>query len=204
MTPTGTGERFMPVIEAQVRDSIATKKALLADTALLEQIAGLAQSCLKALKAGGKIIFAGNGGSFADAQHLSAEFTSRFLFDRAPLASVALGTNNSAISAIGNDYGYAHVFSRELEGIAKQGDVFIAISTSGNSENIVAAVSKALTLGVATWAWTGDTGGKLKALCPCLCVPSSQTARIQESHILIGHIVCGLVEKHFFEVTRNE
>ena len=201
---TGTDERFMQVIEAQITDSIGTKQALLADTALLEQIAGLAQSCLKALKAGGKIIFAGNGGSFADAQHLSAEFTSRFLFDRAPLASVALGTNNSAISAIGNDYGYAQVFSRELEGIARPGDVFIAISTSGNSENIVVAVSKALTLGVATWAWTGDTGGKLKALCSCLCVPSSQTARIQESHILIGHIVCGLVEKHFFEVTRNE
>ena len=194
----GADERFMQVIEAQIRDSIATKQALLADTALLEQISGLVQACLKALKAGGKIIFAGNGGSFADAQHLSAEFTSRFLFDRAPLASVVLGTNNSAISAIGNDYGYAHVFSRELEGIARPGDVFIAISTSGNSANIVAAVSKALTLGVATWAWTGCTGGKLKALCPCLCVPSSETARIQESHILIGHIVCGLVEANYF------
>ncbi len=191
-------EKFMPVIKAQVRGSIATKEALLSDAALLEQIAGLAQACLEALKMGGKIIFAGNGGSFADAQHLSAEFTSRFLFDRAPLASVALGTNNSAISAIGNDYGYAHVFSRELEGIASPGDVFIAISTSGNSENIVAAVSKALTLGVATWAWTGDTGGKLKALCPCVCVPSSETARIQECHILIGHIVCGLVEADYF------
>lgn len=204
MTAYGTGERFMHMIEAQVRDSIATKQALLADTALLEQIAGLAQACLEALKSGGKIIFAGNGGSFADAQHLSAEFTSRFLFDRAPLASIALGTNNSAISAIGNDYGYAHVFSRELEGIAKPGDVFIAISTSGNSENIVTAVSKALALGVATWAWTGDTGGKLKTLCTCLCMPSSETARIQECHILIGHIVCGLVEKHFFEVAKNE
>jgi D-sedoheptulose 7-phosphate isomerase len=194
----GTNERFMPAIKAQVRDSIATKQALLSDSALLEQIAGLAQACLEALKSGGKIIFAGNGGSFADAQHLSAEFTSRFLFDRAPLASVALGTNNSAISAIGNDYGYAHVFSRELQGIARPGDVFIPISTSGNSENILAAVSKALTLGVATWAWTGDTGGKLKALCPCVCVPSSETARIQECHILIGHIVCGLVEAHYF------
>ncbi len=195
---TVTGERFMHMIKAQVRDSISTKQALLADTALLEQIAGLAQACLDTLKSGGKIIFAGNGGSFADAQHLSAELTSRFLFDRAPLASVALGTNNSAISAIGNDYGYAHVFSRELEGIAKPGDVFIVISTSGNSENIVTAVSKALTLGIATWAWTGHGGGKLKALCPCLCVPSSETARIQESHILIGHIVCGLVEADYF------
>lgn len=191
-------------IRKQIEASIAVKQALLADEELIAQIARLAQACLTSLKAGGKIIFAGNGGSFADAQHLSAEFTSRFLFDRAPLASVALGTNNSAISAIGNDYGYAQVFSRELEGIARLGDVFVGISTSGNSENIVAAVGKALELNITTCAWTGDTGGKLKTLCPCICVPSPETARIQESHILIGHIVCGLVEKHFFEAESNE
>ena len=201
---TTPARRFIGTIQAQIQDSISTKQALLADKALLEQIGALAQSCLDTLKSGGKIIFAGNGGSFADAQHLSAEFTSRFLFDRAPLASLALGTNNSAISAIGNDYGYAQVFSRELEGIARPGDVFVAISTSGNSENIVAAVNKALELNITTCAWTGNTGGKLKALCPCICVPSPETARIQESHILIGHIVCGLVEKHFFEAASNE
>ncbi len=147
---------------------------------------------------GGKIIFAGNGGSFADAQHLSAELTSRFAFDRAPLASVTLATNNSAISAIGNDYGYELVFARELQAIAKVEDVFIPISTSGNSANILAAVLVAKTLGVKTFAMTGKSGGRLKQLCDCICIPSDETARIQESHILIGHLLCGLVEAAYF------
>lgn len=137
-------------IKLQIRASISVKEALLADEKLLCQIHQLALICLASLRAGGKIIFAGNGGSFANAQHLSAEFTSRFLFDRAPLASVALATNNSSISAIGNDYGYEQVFARELQAIAKPEDVFIAISTSGNSANILAAVSIAKELGVTT------------------------------------------------------
>jgi D-sedoheptulose 7-phosphate isomerase len=144
------------------------------------------------------VIFAGNGGSFADAQHLSAEFTSRFLFDRAPLPSLALGTNNSAISAIGNDYGYEQVFARELQAIAKPGDVFIPITTSGNSSNVLAAVEIAQTLGISTVGWTGQSGGRLKQLCECICIPSAETARIQECHILIGHILCGLVEAAYF------
>jgi len=182
-------------IRSQVLASIAVKQALLEDVRLLDQIGNLVSQCVGALKAGGKIIFAGNGGSFADAQHLSAEFVSRFKFDRVPLASIALGTNNSAISAIGNDYGYDQVFSRELEAIAKPGDVFIAISTSGNSSNILAAVQKAATLGIATICLTGHAGGKLAALCECLRMPSNDTARIQECHITIGHIICGLVEQ---------
>ena len=129
-------------IRAQIEASIAVKQALLADSALLGQVQQLAENCLLSLKAGGKIIFAGNGGSFADAQHLSAEFTSRFLFDRAPLSSIVLSANNSSISAIGNDYGFAHVFSRELQAVAKKGDVFVGISTSGNSANILAAVAQ--------------------------------------------------------------
>lgn len=137
-------------IKAQIRESVAVKVALLADEKLLGQIHQLSQTCLDSLRAGGKIIFAGNGGSFADAQHLSAEFTSRFLFDRAPLASIALATNSSAISAIGNDYGYEQVFARELHAMAKPDDVFIAISTSGNSANILSAVSMAKELGVTT------------------------------------------------------
>ena len=153
---------------------------------------------MKALQAEGKIIFAGNGGSFADAQHLSAEFTSRFLFDRAPLPSLALGTNSSAISAIGNDYGYDNVFSRELRGIAQPQDIFIGISTSGNSRNIVRAVETAQELGIPTALLTGHSGGALATLCDCLCVPSSDTARIQECHILLGHILCELVEQKFF------
>ena len=130
-------------ITQRIQESIAVKQALLEDHALLSQLARLAEDCLGALRQGGKVIFAGNGGSFADAQHLSAEFTSRFLFDRAPLASLALGTNNSALSAIGNDFGFEEVFSRELRGIAQPHDVFIGISTSGNSPNILAAVQVA-------------------------------------------------------------
>jgi D-sedoheptulose 7-phosphate isomerase len=189
-------------IKTQIRTSISVKETLLADEKLLSQVHQLALTCLSALKAGGKIIFAGNGGSFADAQHLSAEFTSRFLFDRAPLASVALATNNSAISAIANDYGYEQVFVRELQAIAKPQDVFIAISTSGNSSNILAAVSVAKELGVTTIGWTGESGGQLKQMCDCICVPSPETARIQECHILIGHIVCGLVEARHFRKER--
>lgn len=185
-------------LKVQIRASIAVKEKLLADEQLLNQIHQLALSCIAALKSGGKIIFAGNGGSFADAQHLSAEFTSRFLFDRAPLASLALATNNSAISAIGNDYGYEQIFARELQAIAKPEDVFIPISTSGNSANILAAVSVAKELGIATVAWTGAGGGRLGQMCDCICIPSSETARIQECHILIGHIVCGLVEHEYF------
>jgi D-sedoheptulose 7-phosphate isomerase len=186
-------------IKAQIRASIALKEAVLADEELLGQVHQLALACLASLRAGGKIIFAGNGGSFADAQHLSAEFTSRFLFDRAPLASLALATNNSAMSAIGNDYGYEQIFARELQAIARPGDVFIAISTSGNSDNILAAVLTAGKLGVKSVAWTGQSGGKLRQMCECIRIPSSETARIQECHILLGHIVCGLVEAAYFQ-----
>ena len=185
-------------IREQIKSSISVKEALLRDNELLCQIERLANICLQSLKAGGKVIFAGNGGSFADAQHLSAELTSRFLFDRAPLASLALGTNNSAISAIGNDYGYDQVFARELQAIAKSGDVFIPITTSGNSSNVLAAVQMAQTLGISTMGWTGQSGGRLKQLCECICIPCDETARIQECHILIGHILCGLLEAAYF------
>lgn len=186
------------VIRADIHASIAVKHMVLADEDLLAQVARLADTCLAALRGGGKVIFAGNGGSFADAQHLSAEFTSRFMFDRAPLASLTLGTNNSAISAIGNDYGYEQVFARELQGIGRSGDVFVAISTSGNSANILAAVNMANELGITAIAFTGATGGKLKPLCECICMPSQETARIQECHILLGHILCNLVETGYF------
>lgn len=185
-------------IRSQIEASIAVKRAVLDNQKIMSQIESLTSICLSALRLGGKIIFAGNGGSFADAQHLSAEFTSRFLFDRQPLASIALGTNNSAMSAIGNDYGYEQVFARELGGIAKLGDVFIPISTSGNSPSILAAVTTAKDLGIATIALTGASGGQLKLMCESLCLPSTDTARIQECHILVGHILCGLVEACYF------
>jgi D-sedoheptulose 7-phosphate isomerase len=123
------------------------------------------------------------------------------MFDRTPLASIVLGANSSAISAIANDYGYEQVFARELEGVAKSGDVFIPITTSGKSRNIVVAVELAKRQGLVTVAFTGEGGGKLPPLCDCLCVPSRETARIQECHIMIGHIVCGLVEKAYFART---
>jgi D-sedoheptulose 7-phosphate isomerase len=185
-------------IQAGIADSIRVKQAMLADEILPAQLERLATSCLRALQNGGKIIFAGNGGSFADAQHLSAEFTSRFLFDRAPLPSLALGTNSSALSAIGNDFGFEQVFARELQAIAKPGDVFIPITTSGNSPNVLAAVAVAQKLALTTVGLTGQGGGKLKNLCACICIPATETARVQECHILVGHILCGLVEARNF------
>jgi D-sedoheptulose 7-phosphate isomerase len=195
--------QVLSTIRAEFATSIAVKQDVLDDEVLLGQIETLALQCLAALRAGGKIIFAGNGGSFADAQHLSAEFVSRFKFDRSPLASIALGTNNSVISAIGNDYGYDQVFSRELEAVAKVGDVFIGISTSGNSMNIFAAVEKAVALGINVTCLTGRSGGMLNSKCNCLHIPSDETARIQECHITIGHIICGLVEAMYFVKGEN-
>jgi D-sedoheptulose 7-phosphate isomerase len=186
------------IIRAQIEASIEVKKALLDDDKLITQVQTLATNCVYCLQSGGKIIFAGNGGSFADAQHLSAEFTSRFLFDRDPMASIVLGANNSAISAIGNDYGYDQVFARELKGVAKPMDVFIPISTSGNSPNILAAVEQALKMGLITIALTGAGASSLAVMCDCICMPSRDTARIQECHIMVGHIVCGLVENEIF------
>jgi len=187
------------MIRDQIASSIAVKQAILADEKLIKQIEKLVAACVQCLQSGGKVIFAGNGGSFADAQHLSAEFISRFMLDRAPLASLVLGANNSAISAIGNDYGYEQVFARELQGVAKSGDVFIPITTSGNSLNILVAVEEAKKQGLTIVAFTGLDGGKLAPLCDCLCIPSRQTARVQESHIMIGHIVCGLIEQQYFK-----
>ncbi|MDH4164406.1 MAG: D-sedoheptulose 7-phosphate isomerase [Nitrospirota bacterium] len=192
------GTLLIDTIRQQIEASIAVKQSILNDGSILEQLERSAQACLKTLRSGGKIIFCGNGGSFADAQHLSAEFTSRFMFDRDPLPSLALGTNNSAISAIGNDYGYEKVFARELRSIARPGDVFIPITTSGNSPNILAAVEIAREMGITTVGWTGRSGGRLRDLCECICIPSAETARIQESHIMLGHILCGLVEAEYF------
>lgn len=186
-------------IKEEIEDSIEAKQKLLRDPKLLKQIEDLSLHCLETIKSGGKVIFAGNGGSFGDSQHLSAEFTSRFLFDRAPMASVALGTNSSSMSAIGNDYGYDNVFSRELEALGNSEDIFIAITTSGNSENIIQAIEVAKKLKIKNYVLTGGHGGKLKDNNNCICMPSSETARIQECHILVGHMICGFVEKEFFK-----
>ena len=183
------------MIKRAIKDSIDAKQRILNDKKLLAQIESIAYECLLSLKNGGKIILAGNGGSFADAQHISAEFTSRYMFDRDSLASLCLGTNNSTISAIGNDYGYSKVFARELSSMGNEKDIFIAISTSGNSENIIEAIKVAKKKNIKTFALTGQSGGKMDELCECCKIPSEVTGRIQECHIMIGHIICEIVEK---------
>ena len=183
-------------------ESLGIHSALIDDQVVHEQLVVLAERCLESLRSGGKVIFAGNGGSFADSQHLAAEFISRLQFDRAPLASVALGTNSSSTTAIGNDYGYEYIFARELQVISTSKDVFIPISTSGNSKNILLAVEVAVSKGLHIVGLTGQSGGKLAAQCECLKVPSTRTERIQEGHILLGHILCGLIEDDFFAPSR--
>ena len=182
-------------IKDTINKSISTKKLLLDSETCISGIHNLAERSLECLKSGGKIILAGNGGSFGDAQHISAEFTSRFLFDRSPLASIALGTNNSAITAIGNDYGYDNVFSRELEAVGRPGDLFIAITTSGNSKNVVSALQLGQKLGCQTVGLTGRDGGAMNTVCDVnLIVPSDNTPRIQEMHILFGHTICQIID----------
>lgn len=148
------------------------------------------------LAAGGQLLIAGNGGSAADAQHIAAELTGRFQRERQPLPALALHANTSALTAIGNDYGYEHVFARELLAHARPGDVLLAISTSGNSRNILRAIEVARRAKVSVIGLTGDSGGEMRAECDlCLCVPSKSTARIQEMHITIGHAICELLEE---------
>lgn len=186
------------IVKAEIQASIDTKTTLLSDDALMQQIFDLAERCTIALRAGGKVIFCGNGGSFADAQHLSAEFTSRFLFDRPGLPSLALGTNSSAMTAIGNDYGYENVFAREIQAIATPADVLIAITTSGNSGNILKALKAAKVANIPAVVLTGAGRGMLEGDTETLNIPSTDTARIQECHILVGHIICGVVEESIF------
>lgn len=190
------------IVKAEIQASIDVKTILLSDDVLMKKVFNLAERCSEALRAGGKVIFCGNGGSFADAQHLSAEFTSRFLFDRPGLASLALGTNSSAMTAIGNDYGYDNVFSREIEAVANSEDIIIAITTSGNSTNILKALKAARKKGISSVVFTGLGRGMLEDDADTLNIPSIDTARIQECHILIGHIVCGLVESSVFSSLR--
>lgn len=159
----------------------------------------IAQMWIEALASGNKVIFCGNGGSAADSQHLAAELMGRYKFDRAPMPAMSLTVDTSALTAIGNDYGYDKVFSRQLRGIGNKGDVLVGISTSGNSKNILDAFAVAKDKGIKTVAFTGEGGGEmLKSADICLNVPSSTTNNIQEMHIACGHLICGIVEAHFF------
>lgn len=163
---------------------------------LASDVAKAVEMIHSSLAAGGKLLIAGNGGSAADAQHIAAELTGRFLRERKPLPALALHANSSALTAIGNDYGYEHVFARELAAHARPGDVLLAISTSGSSKNILRAIQEARQKKVAVIGMTGESGGAMRSACDlCLCVPSKSSARIQEMHIMIGHTICELLEE---------
>jgi D-sedoheptulose 7-phosphate isomerase len=188
-----------PRISQSIEQSIAAKQAILNNPEFLDRIQRAADMMVASLRQGGKIHFCGNGGSAADAQHLAAELSGRFYFDRPPLNAEALHCNTSYLTAVGNDYGYDLVFSRLLRGTAKAGDVIVGISTSGNSKNILKAFEVAKEMGVSIIAMTGETGGAMKECADILLnVASQDTPRIQESHIMVGHIICELVESEMF------
>ena len=182
-----------------IKESIKAKELMLADNAILETLEEISNQCVLCFQRGNKVLLAGNGGSAADAQHIAAEFVSRFEFDRPGLSAIALTVDSSILTAIGNDYGFEKIFSRQLESNAKNGDIFIAISTSGNSKNIINALKTCQDLGVITIGLCGNKGGMLEYCNYGIAIPSQSTPRIQECHILVGHLLCGSVEKSLFQ-----
>ena len=183
----------------EIQESIEVKNKILNDNKIIFKIEKVANEIIKTIKNGGKIIFSGNGGSFADAQHLTAEFVSRLRRNRSPIPALALGTNSSNLSAIANDYGYENTFSRELEALGTSKDLFIPISTSGNSKNIINAINFSKSNSIKIIGLTGMSGGEMCKICEVIQVPSEITERIQESHIMIGHILCYLTENKIFK-----
>lgn len=182
-----------------VADSIKVKQQIWADKILLRKVEAVVEVITKAFQQGNKVLFCGNGGSAADAQHLAAEFSGRFYIDRDALPAEALHANTSYLTAVANDYSYDVIYSRLIKGLGNPGDVLVGLSTSGNSKNIVLAFEQAKINGMITVGFTGEGGGKLKAVSDYLIpVPSADTPRIQESHILLGHIICQLVEEKYF------
>ncbi len=183
------------VISCSISASIKVKQSILNNSELLQCIGKAADTISRALQSGHRVLWCGNGGSAADAQHLAAELSGRFYYDRPPLNSEALHCNTSYLTAVANDYGYDLIYSRMIDGACKKGDILVGISTSGNSKNIVNAFDKARQLGVITIAMTGESGGQMGDMADILLnVPSTDTPRIQESHIMIGHIICEIVE----------
>ena len=192
---------FEQRVSRSIQASIAVKERLLRDVEIVSTVARVSEVLVDALKQRNKLILFGNGGSAADAQHIAAEFVGRFAFDRPALPALALSVNTSCVTAIGNDYGFELVFSRQIEALGRPGDVAIGISTSGNSPNVLHGLTTAKKLGLHTVAMAGCTGGKLKLVDTvdhCICVPSNETPRIQECHILLGHIISELVEQTIF------
>lgn len=186
-------------IETEFGKSIELLKAMSADAALRASIGRAVALSVEALKRGNKLLFAGNGGSAADAQHWAGELVSRFNFDRPGLAAIALSTDTSILTAIGNDYGYDYVFARQIEALGRKGDLLFAISTSGNSRNIVRAIGAAREAGIGVVGFTGQVGGAMADLCDvCFRMPSAETPKIQEGHEFLGHLICGLIEHEIF------
>jgi D-sedoheptulose 7-phosphate isomerase len=187
-------------ITAQIQDTQRVMSAMLADQGLLARVEASAEACVTAFKKNRKILLAGNGGSAADAQHIAGEFVSRFAFDRPGLPAIALTTDTSILTAIGNDYGYDKLFARQVQAHAQDGDIFIAYSTSGKSPNVIVALEEARKSGVICIGMTGNRGGPMLDLCDYyLDVPSADTPKIQEGHAVLGHILCGLVERAMFK-----
>lgn len=189
-------------ITTQIQETQRVVSAVLSSDALLQRIAGAADACIHTIRSGGKILLAGNGGSAADAQHLAGEFVSRFAFDRPGMPAIALTTDTSILTAIGNDYGYEKLFARQIQAHARKGDVLIAYSTSGSSLNIINALKEARDREVVCIGMTGNRGGPMKELCDhYLDIPSPDTPRIQEGHTVLGHVLCGLVESAIFKAS---
>lgn len=187
------------LVRDRIRRSIEVKQLLLSHATFQDQVERAAMEIVRALRTDGKVLFFGNGGSAADAQHLAAEFTGRYLKERRALPALALHANSSAVTAIGNDYGFDLVFARQMEALGKQGDVAVGISTSGNSRNVLRALEAAKSKSIFTVALTGASGGSMKNVADCaICIPSEETPRIQECHILAGHIICEIAEEMLF------
>lgn len=198
-TVTMTSQEAAARVKVEIDRSRETLSAMSADAELQAMVAAVAQACVLALRRGGKVLFCGNGGSAADAQHLAGEFVSRFHFDRSPLAAVALTTDTSVLTAIGNDYGYELVFERQVRGLGRPGDVLVGISTSGRSPNVLRALKAARETGLVTVGMTGNQREAIEGLCDlCIRIPSRETPKIQEGHIVLGHALCGLVEAMMF------
>lgn len=187
-------------ISAQINEAQQVMSAMLADVSLISIVQAAANACITSFQQGGKILLAGNGGSAADAQHIAGEFVSRFAFDRPGLPAIALTTDSSILTSIGNDYGYEKLFSRQVQAHGNKGDIFIGYSTSGMSPNIMRAFEESRTRGLICIGLTGNRGGPMQSLCDYLIeIPSSDTPKIQEGHLVIGHILCGLVERAIFK-----
>lgn len=185
--------------ERQVTEALRVMEAMQAEAAISANLVGAAKACIDCLRSGGKILLAGNGGSAADAQHIAGELVSRFAYDRPGLCAIALTTDTSILTAIGNDYGYERLFSRQVQALGRRGDVLVAYSTSGKSPNVLNALEEARQLGLTCVGLTGNRVGRMRELCHFILeVPSADTPKIQEGHLVLGHILCGLIEREIF------